>query len=197
MRIYAEIAGGKMLAEAHYVTGMDADSDVLAHLISLTLDDLRLARWDVNYINAHGTGTLQNDVVESRDSPCWERPRTRSGSARRSRCWATWSTPPVALNWQSQHRPCEMVCAGELNLTQQDPQCNLDCIPLVGRKMRFQAALKLSVAFGGHLAAVALRRRMDASTGFAYPDGWPRSLPPCDELFACHWLCQCNASILS
>ena len=42
-----------------------------------------------------------------------------------------------------------------LNLTQQDPECDLDCIPLVGRPHRFASALKLSVAFGGHLAAIA------------------------------------------
>jgi 3-oxoacyl-[acyl-carrier-protein] synthase II len=45
-----------------------------------------------------------------------------------------------------------------LNLTRPDPECDLDCIPLVGRKTRFDSALKLSVAFGGTLAAVALRR---------------------------------------
>jgi 3-oxoacyl-(acyl-carrier-protein) synthase len=45
-----------------------------------------------------------------------------------------------------------------LNLTQPDPECDLDCIPLVGRPTQFLTALKLSVAFGGTLAAVALRR---------------------------------------
>ena len=56
-----------------------------------------------------------------------------------------------------------------LNLTDPDPQCDLDCIPLVGRSSRLSEALKLSVAFGGHLAAIALRRWSDAETGFAYP----------------------------
>jgi 3-oxoacyl-(acyl-carrier-protein) synthase len=45
-----------------------------------------------------------------------------------------------------------------LNLTTPDPQCDLDCIPLVGRARPLEHALKLSIAFGGHLAAVALRR---------------------------------------
>lgn len=171
-RIYAEIAGGKMLAEAHHVTGMDADSDALAKLISLTLDDARLARTDVNYINAHGTGTLQNDVVESRGI------RRALGSAA-DKIWVS-STKSMLGHLVNAAGSVELAITtlalrdgfapATLNLTQQDPQCNLDCIPLVGRTMRFQAALKLSVAFGGHLAAVALRRWMDASTGFAYPD---------------------------
>jgi 3-oxoacyl-(acyl-carrier-protein) synthase len=48
------------------------------------------------------------------------------------------------------------------NLTDPDPECNLDCIPLVGRSRQFEHALKLSIAFGGHLAAVALRRWNEA-----------------------------------
>jgi len=56
-----------------------------------------------------------------------------------------------------------------LNLTDPDPQCNLDCVPLVGRRGQMQNALKLSVAFGGHMAAIALRRWQDVSTGFEYP----------------------------
>jgi 3-oxoacyl-(acyl-carrier-protein) synthase len=57
-----------------------------------------------------------------------------------------------------------------LNLTDQDPECDLDCTPLIGRLRRFNHALKISVAFGGHLAAVALRRWNDAASGFEYPE---------------------------
>ena len=46
-----------------------------------------------------------------------------------------------------------------LNLTSPDPACDLDCIPLVGRHQPVDNALKISVAFGGHLAAVVLKRR--------------------------------------
>ena len=45
-----------------------------------------------------------------------------------------------------------------LNLTHPDPECDLDCVPLVGRERPLEHALKLSIAFGGHLAAIALRR---------------------------------------
>jgi len=57
-----------------------------------------------------------------------------------------------------------------LNLTNPDPECTFDATPLVGRTNRFQHALKLSVAFGGHLVAVALSRWNDAATGFGYPE---------------------------
>lgn len=64
--IYAEIAGGKMQAEAHHLTGLDATSDVLTYLIKSTLKSAGLQPGDVGYINAHGTGTQQNDVAETR-----------------------------------------------------------------------------------------------------------------------------------
>jgi hypothetical protein len=44
---------------------------------------------------------------------------------------------------------------------------------MIGRTNRFQHALKLSLAFGGHLVATVLRRWNDAQTGFAYPDAAP------------------------
>jgi len=65
-RIYAEIASGKLLATAHHVTGIDLESDCLAHLIAETLRAGGLAPKDIGYINPHGTGTQQNDVAESR-----------------------------------------------------------------------------------------------------------------------------------
>ena len=54
-----------------------------------------------------------------------------------------------------------------LNLTRPDPECDLDCIPLVGRKRPFVCALKLSVAFGGSLAAIALKRPDQSVAGAA------------------------------
>ena len=56
-----------------------------------------------------------------------------------------------------------------MNLVDPDPACNLNCLPLVGRRDRFQHALKLSLAFGGHLVGVLLSRWNDSATGFAYP----------------------------
>ena len=65
-RIYAEILGGKTLADAHHLTGVDLESDTLARLISETLRASGLKPRQLEYINAHGTGTQQNDLAESR-----------------------------------------------------------------------------------------------------------------------------------
>ncbi len=158
--IYAEVAGGKMLAEAHHVTSMDAESEVLAHLISVTLRDAELVPGEIGYINAHGTGTHLNDVVESRgirrafgraaDQTCVSATKSMLGHLINAAGIVELAITVLALR--------DGFAPPTLNLTDQDPKCDLDCLPLVGRNGRYENALKLSVAFGGHLAAVALSR---------------------------------------
>ena len=60
--------------------------------------------------------------------------------------------------------------ASVLNLYDPDPECTFDCLPLTGRINRCQHALKLSLAFGGHLVAIVLSRWNDAASGFSYPE---------------------------
>ena len=64
--IYAEVVGGRICGDAHHVTGLNEDSEGLSWLISETLRTSKLCPSDISYINAHGTGTLQNDVMETR-----------------------------------------------------------------------------------------------------------------------------------
>lgn len=171
-RIYAEIRAGKMLGEAHHVTGMDGESDTLGHLIGETLRAADLCPDDVGYINAHGTGTEQNDVAEVRGI------RYAFGTAADDVCVS--STKSMIGHLVNASGSVELALTAlamrdgfappTLNLHNPDPECDLDCLPLVGRTSRFQHALKLSVAFGGHLVAAALSRWNDARYGFAYPN---------------------------
>jgi 3-oxoacyl-(acyl-carrier-protein) synthase len=170
-RIYAEVLGSKTLADAHHLTGLDMDSDTLVRLISDTLRASGLAPRELQYINAHGTGTQQNDLAESRGI------RRALGSAADQLCVS--ATKSILGHLVNAAGSVELAITTlamrdgflppTLNLTRPDPQCDLDCIPLVGRRTQFSHAMKLSVAFGGHLAAVALRRWNDARTGFDYP----------------------------
>ncbi|HEX3726353.1 MAG TPA: beta-ketoacyl-[acyl-carrier-protein] synthase family protein, partial [Pirellulales bacterium] len=164
--IYAEVAGGKLLAAAHHMTGLDLESDSLAYLISETLRIGRIAPKSIGYINAHGTGTLQNDVAETRAI------RRAMGSAADTLCVS--ATKSILGHLINAAGSVELAITAlamrdgfvppTLNLTRPDPLCDLDCIPLVGRNNAFVCALKLSVAFGGALAAVALRRWENAVT---------------------------------
>ena len=170
-RIYAEVLGSKTLADAHHLTGLDMDSDTLVRLISETLRASNLTPRQLEYINAHGTGTQQNDLAESRGIR-----RALGAAADDVSVSATKSILGHLVNASGSVELAITTLAMRdgflpptLNLTRPDPKCDLDCIPLVGRRNQFSHAMKLSVAFGGHLAAVALRRWNDARTGFDYP----------------------------
>jgi 3-oxoacyl-(acyl-carrier-protein) synthase len=170
-RIYAQVLACRALAEAHHVTGLDADSDALSYLISSTLRSSNLRPRDVGYLNAHGTGTQQNDLAEMRGI------RDAFGSAADYLCVS--STKSVLGHMINAAGGTELAITvlamrdgfapPTMNLTDPDPELSFDCVPLVGRRNRFQNALKLSVAFGGHLVAVALNRWNDAASGFGYP----------------------------
>lgn len=158
--IYAEVVGGRICSDAHHVTGLNEDSAGLSWLISETLRTSNLIPSDISYINAHGTGTLQNDVMETRAI------RNSFGKAAADVCMS--STKSMLGHLVNAAGVVELAISTlalrdgfappTVNLTQPDPLCDLDCIPLVGRRQDFEHALKLSIAFGGHLAAVAIRR---------------------------------------
>jgi len=167
-RIYATFAAGTMAAEAHHVTGLDEESHVLAYTIQQTLERSQLQPNDIGYINVHGTGTQQNDVAETRgirrafglaaDDTCVSASKSMLGHLVNAAGSVELGITALALR--------DGFAPPTINLVNQDPECDLDCIPLVGRRGRYQHALKLSVAFGGHVVAVALTRWNDAKTGF-------------------------------
>ncbi len=170
-KVYAEIVSGKMLAAAHHVTGMDAQSDALVHAIRETLRLGELAPEQIDYINAHGTGTQQNDVAEIKAVQ-----RALGPAAQQLCIGANKSALGHLVNAAGSVELALTALAlrdgfapPTLNLTNPDPDCDLDCVPLVGRRRPFEHALKLSVAFGGHLVAMALRRGRWQSQETALP----------------------------
>ncbi len=153
-RIYAELAGCGMTADAHHITM--PSSEGAARAMTLALKDAGLAPEQVGYINAHGTGTQANDSTETR--------------AIRQ----VFATPPPTSSTKSLHGHA-LGAAGALeaaatalalhhgllpptaNYTTPDPECDLDVIPHRARASRVSAALSNSFAFGGLNAVLAFR----------------------------------------
>lgn len=170
-RIYAEVLAGTMLGEAHHLTSLDDNSETLTYLIRETLRRAGLAPSDVGYVNAHATGTQQNDLAESRAL------RASLGSAIQDVVvGANKSSIGHLVNAAGSVELALTLLAlrdgfapPTLNLSQPDPECDLDCAPLVGRLHRADNALKLSCAFGGHLVCVAVQRWNETASGFGYP----------------------------
>jgi 3-oxoacyl-(acyl-carrier-protein) synthase len=170
-RIYAEIKSTSALSQAHHVTGIDAESETLDYLIRSALRKANIHSRDIGYINAHGTGTEQNDAAEAAgirrafdnatDDVCVSATKSILGHMINAAGAAELAVTTLGLR--------DGFAPPTLNLHDPDPLCTFDCVPRAGRMNRFQHALKLSLAFGGHLVAMVLSRWNDAATGFAYP----------------------------
>ena len=168
--IYAEIVAGKMMADAHHVTSLDENTAALERLITDTLCRADLAPGDIGYVNAHGTGTEQNDLIESVGI------RRAFGSTADDLCVSSLKAALGHLVNASGSVELALTVLGmrdgfaapTLHLDRPDPRCDLDFVPHFARENRYQHAMKLSLAFGGHLVAAIVRRWNDADSGFGY-----------------------------
>ncbi|HTO87158.1 MAG TPA: beta-ketoacyl-[acyl-carrier-protein] synthase family protein [Thermoanaerobaculia bacterium] len=158
-RVYAEISGFGMSADAHHVTQPTVDGPVRA--MRAALSDAGLAPDQVGYVNAHGTGTRGNDSAEARAIREVFGPRRASPAVS-----STKSMHGHALGAAGALEAVATVLAlhtGILpptaNFTAPDPECDLDVVPNEARTARVEAALSNSFAFGGLNAVLAFRSR--------------------------------------
>jgi len=156
-RIHAEVVGFGMSSDAHHLTHLSIDGPVRAMRAALL--DARLRPEQVGYINAHGSGTLINDPLETRAI------RELFGAhADRLAVSSTKSLHGHALGATGAMEAVCTVLALENsllpptgNFTVPDPDCNLDVVPNRARPAQVQFALSNSFAFGGLNAVLAFR----------------------------------------
>jgi len=154
---HAEIAGFGMTSDAGHITRPDVQG--ISSAISRALQNARIEPEEIGYINAHGTGTVVNDMAET------EAINQVFGShAKHLAVSSTKSMHGHALGAAS---AIEMVVtilsmkAGIIpptaNFTGAGDGCNLDYVPNIARNMQIEAALSNSFSFGGLNAVIALR----------------------------------------
>lgn len=162
-RIYAEIAAGGLLCQAHHVTSLEDDCETLEQLILRTV---RKTGWKAppQYINAHGTGTKQNDLSELRairrafGSQADEIVASSNKAVLGHMINAAGSIElaVTTLSMRDNFAPPTM------HLNEPELDGNIDCLPQYGIQGRLDRVLKLSQAFGGHLVAIALNKPRDS-----------------------------------
>lgn len=170
-RIYGEIVATQLFAEAAHVTSLDESGAPLARLLNGLL---RRARWkpeQVHYINAHGTGTEQNDRNEL-SAVCnvfGEEPQHLAISSVKGMIGHTINAAgslelaTTLLAMRDGYRP------GTRNLVDREPIGSIDCLANEGTVTSVDHAIKMSVAFGGHLAAVAVQKSIPTAQRSALP----------------------------
>jgi nodulation protein E len=156
--IHAEIAGFGMSSDAMDITMPDANGAARAMRGALT--DARLEPGDIDYINAHGTGTAANDSTETRAIRMAfgdEADRLAVTSCKSVFGHALGGAGALELA-ATVKAICESVVPPTANFTEPDPECDLDYVPNTPREQPIRAALSNSFAFGGLNAVLAVKR---------------------------------------
>ena len=157
-RVYAELLGFGMSADAGDITASDPDG--AARAMRAALKDARRNAGDVDYVNAHGTGTTQNDRSETaalRDvfGSDARRIAVSSSKAVLGHGLGAAGALEMAVTALALHRQTIPPTA---NFEEVDPDCDLDVVPNVARQAKINVAMSNSFAFGG-LNAVLLASR--------------------------------------
>ncbi len=155
-RTLATVLGYAATSDAHHVTAPAPDHAGAARCMAAALRSGGLAPGDIDYINAHGTGTPMNDPAECAAI------RRVFGSAADQLCVS--STKGVTghlLGAAGGVEAVASVCAlrdgvvpPTAHLDDIDPACDLDLVPLVARPRRLRAAMSNAFGFGGTNAVV-------------------------------------------
>lgn len=158
--IFGEIAGCGMSSDASHITQPTVDGP--ARAIRMALAEADVAPEEVDYINAHGTGTRLNDATETMviKEVFKEHAKKLAISSTKSMhghtMGATGAIELVATVMALERG----VIPPTANYTQPDPECDLDYVPNQAREKPIRVAISNSFAFGG-LNAVLLVRRWD------------------------------------
>jgi 3-oxoacyl-[acyl-carrier-protein] synthase II len=159
-KIYAELVGYGMSADAYHITAPSEDADGAYRVMMATIESAGIRPSDVSYINAHGTSTPQGDKVET-----FAIKRTFGDHARKLAVSSTKSMTGHLLGGAGGLEAgitalavYHQVAPPTINLDEPDPECDLDYIPNAKRPMRIDYALSNSFGFGGTNAALLFKR---------------------------------------
>ncbi|OGS08444.1 MAG: hypothetical protein A2270_09140 [Elusimicrobia bacterium RIFOXYA12_FULL_51_18] len=156
-KAYCELRGFGATCDAYSLTGVPENGEGLARAIRLTLEDAGLTPEEIDYINAHGTGTRAGDRAETS--------AVKTALGERAGKVAISSTKSMTGHLLGAAGGIEAaVCAlavangvvpPTINLENPDPDCDLDYVPNKARRIPVGAALSYSMGFGGNNACLA------------------------------------------
>ncbi len=158
--ILAELVGYGLTNDAHHITLPPDDGSGAARCMALSLADARMEPSEIQYINAHGTSTVPNDLAETRAIKA-----VFGDHARRLAISSTKSVTGHLLGAAGGIEAIATVNALRFGivpptatLVEPDPLCDLDYVPGQARELPLYAALSNSFGFGGTNATLVFRR---------------------------------------
>lgn len=158
--ILAEVIGYGVTSDAFHLTQPSPDGEGATRAVKLAMKDAGIMPSNIDYINAHGTATLLNDRVETTaiKNVFGDRARQIPISASKSMIGhllgAAGSIESVITVLAMNHG----IVPPTINLTNPDPQCDLDYVPNQARHVKIQTAMSNSFGFGGHNSVLIFRK---------------------------------------
>jgi minimal PKS ketosynthase (KS/KS alpha) len=156
--ILGEISGFASRCNAFHMTGLRPDGTEMAAAIDAALAEARVRPDDIDYVNAHGSGTRQNDRHEtaafrrSLGAHAYRVPVSSIKSMVGHSLGAIGSIEIAASLLAIQHN----VVPPTANLHEADPECDLDYVPVTSREHRTDVVLTVGSGFGGFQSAMVL-----------------------------------------
>ncbi|MDT3397998.1 beta-ketoacyl-[acyl-carrier-protein] synthase family protein [Streptomyces sp. B1866] len=159
-RIYCELAGFATFGNAYHMTGLTREGREMSEAIDRALDQARIDGSAIDYVNAHGSGTQQND-------------RHETAAVKRSLGAHAYEVPMSSIKSMVGHSlgaigaievaACALaldrgVVPPTANYEKPDPECDLDYVPRTAREARLRHVLSVGSGFGGFQSAVVLSR---------------------------------------
>jgi len=158
-KIYAEILGYGATDDAAHITAPDPEGEGAMMAMKLALDEAELSPDKVDYINAHGTSTPMNDIMETRAI------KALFGKRQDLNISSTKSMHGHALGAAGAIESVATILAMQrgvvpptINLKEPDPECDLNYTPKIAVKKEIKYALSNSFGFGGHNASILFKR---------------------------------------
>ena len=159
-KIYAEIKGYGMTADAYHITAPSPGGEGAARCIRLALKDGEIEPTEVDYINAHGTSTKYNDEFETAaikdvfGEHAYKLAVSSTKSMTGHLLGAAGGVESVITILSIYHG----IVPPTINLDKPDPECDLDYVPHKARRMEIKYALNNSFGFGGTNACLLFKK---------------------------------------
>ncbi|MFC1923083.1 beta-ketoacyl-ACP synthase II [Chloroflexota bacterium] len=154
--IYAEILGHAASSDAHHIATPDEEGKGAQKAMRWALEDAQLMPDQVDYINAHGTGTRVNDPTETRaikkvfGGSAYQTPISSTKSMIGHCMGASGTVEAIACAMSIE----QGILHPTINLNSPDPECDLDYVPNQAREVKIQTALSNSFGLGGQNACL-------------------------------------------
>ncbi|MBI3106511.1 MAG: beta-ketoacyl-[acyl-carrier-protein] synthase family protein [Candidatus Rokubacteria bacterium] len=157
-RRHGELLGAAVTTDAHHVTAPHPEGEGMVRAMTQALHNARVAPDDIGYVNAHGTGTLQNDRTEALAlARVFGAGRVLVSSTKSlvgHTMAAAGSLEAVATLLTLQHG----LVPPTAHLEHVDPEIPFDCVPRVAREAPLEGALSNSFGFGGQNVSLIFGR---------------------------------------